>query len=276
MSMCSETVSGEKEPAPKESEAILREIRTVHSSYMDIELELPYVAENARPGQFVMVKGWKGYDPILLRPFDIVTVDRSRGTFRIVAKMVGRGTHLLGELSPGDRVRVLGPLGNGVELPEPKKSGALGFLVRGVGSAAVVFLAEKLHERGIPVRVYFSAADSGRLVCREYLEPLAEEMHIATDDGSEGYHGDARDLVDPAVKKGEIDRIYTCGSRRFARYVQEATLQKRTEGYLFLEGYMACGIGDCHGCAVKKAGRDDYYLVCQDGPVFSADAVEIE
>lgn len=265
-----------KDVSPHKGEAVVKEILTVHTSYLDLEFESPYIAVNARPGQFVMIRGWNRGHPILLRPFDVVTVDRNRGTFRIVVKITGQGTRLLGELSPGDRVTVIGPLGKGVEIPEPAGSGSLGFLVRGVGSAAVVFLAERAGELGVPTRIYFSAADSSRLVCREYLEAITKEVHIATDDGSEGYKGDARDLVDPAVQRGEIDRLYTCGSRRFARYVQEVTRKKLTKGYLFLEGYMACGIGDCHGCAVKKAGSEDYYLVCQDGPVFPAEAVEIE
>ncbi len=260
----------------------------VHSSYIDLEMEMPYIAEHACPGQFVMIRGWKGDDPILLRPFDVVQVNKERGSFRIVAKLTGRGTQLLGRLSPGERLRVLGPLGHPVELwigfgskaakgsTGTERQPGIGFLVRGVGSAAVVYLVAQAHRLGIPTKVYFSASASQRLVCREYLEPLADELHIATDDGSEGYHGDARDILTPVLEAGEIASLYTCGSRRFARYVQDATKRGLTRGFLFLEGYMACGIGDCHGCAVKKAGVDDYYLVCQDGPVFAADSVELE
>jgi dihydroorotate dehydrogenase electron transfer subunit len=47
------------------------------------------------------------------------------------------------------------------------------------------------------------------------------------------------------------------------------------EGYLFLEELMACGLGYCHGCAVPRRNSEQYYLVCEDGPVFRADEVEV-
>jgi len=75
----------------------------------------------------------------------------------------------------------------------------------------------------------------------------------------------------------EADRIvYTCGSRRFARRVQELDRQGRVSGVVFLEGLMACGLGDCHGCAVRRSDGLGYYLVCRDGPHFPAAEVGIE
>jgi hypothetical protein len=33
---------------------------------------------------------------------------------------------------------------------------------------------------------------------------------------------------------------------------------------------MACGLGDCHGCAVRRADGGGYHLACLDGPHFRA------
>lgn len=41
----------------------------------------------------------------------------------------------------------------------------------------------------------------------------------------------------------------------------------KLNGYASLEEKMACGIGNCQGCAVKVG--DEYKMVCKDGPVFS-------
>jgi len=38
---------------------------------------------------------------------------------------------------------------------------------------------------------------------------------------------------------------------------------------------MACGMGNCHGCAVQREDGAGYYLVCRDGPVFPAAGVVI-
>jgi dihydroorotate dehydrogenase electron transfer subunit len=105
-------------------------------------------------------------------------------------------------------------------------------------------------------------------VCREELETVSEVFRIATDDGSDGYHGNATDLVAEQLEHTPIDRLYTCGSKRFARFVKSLDVSGRTQGYVFLESPMACGLGHCHGCAVPRQGADGYLLICRDGPVF--------
>ncbi|MBI5194351.1 MAG: dihydroorotate dehydrogenase electron transfer subunit [Nitrospirae bacterium] len=46
------------------------------------------------------------------------------------------------------------------------------------------------------------------------------------------------------------------------------------ETYVSLESAMACGIGLCMGCVVKKKDNG-YLLVCKDGPVFKGDEIEL-
>jgi dihydroorotate dehydrogenase electron transfer subunit len=42
-------------------------------------------------------------------------------------------------------------------------------------------------------------------------------------------------------------------------------------GYASLEEKMACGVGNCQGCAVKIG--EEYKMVCKDGPVFKISEV---
>jgi dihydroorotate dehydrogenase electron transfer subunit len=265
----------QKAALPVTVKAGVREITHVHREYTDLLIESKEVARTALPGQFVMLKAWEEerFDPLLHRPFDISEIDAQTGGLRIISKVMGRGTRLMSRLTPGDEVTITGPLGTGITSVQ---AGSIGLLVRGVGAAAVIALAQKARAEGAEVITFLSASTREKLVCREYLEPVSAELHIATNDGSEGYHGDARDLVEEVMQRRTIDAVYTCGSRRFARFIQELHTGGRTDGYIFMEGFMACGIGDCHGCAVKSADREGYYLVCRDGPVFPADKVVIE
>jgi dihydroorotate dehydrogenase electron transfer subunit len=145
-------------------------------------------------------------------------------------------------------------------------------------------LAAAAARKGVAVFTFLSASTAGRIVCREYLQPVSTELQVATDDGTEGYHGNATDLLDRLVARGQWrsgteqtpGRIYTCGSRRFARHVQALEAEGKARGFVFLEGLMACGLGDCHGCAVKKRGEPGYFLVCRDGPHFPVSRVIIE
>jgi dihydroorotate dehydrogenase electron transfer subunit len=263
----------EKAKEIRTTDASVKSIRTVGSEYVDVELACPFVAEHALPGQFVMVHTLnETLQNLLYRPFDIAQTDRSNGSFRLLVKITGKETLNLSHLKTEEEIRVTGPLGKGIV---DFNSRSIGLLVRGVGSAAVISLAQKARQEGIKVYTFFSASTGGRLVGKEYLRAFSDELFIVTDDGSEGHHGDAREVVSSFLEKREIQSLYTCGSRRFARYVQELNREGNTEGYIFLEELMGCGIGYCHGCAVKKAKEEGYYLVCVDGPIFSADEVEI-
>ena len=71
---------------------------------------------SARPGQFVMIRGTWGRDPLLPRAFSLMSVGPG-GRAEILAKTVGRGTALLERALPGAEIDILGPLGT--SFPEP-------------------------------------------------------------------------------------------------------------------------------------------------------------
>ncbi len=242
------------------------------AGYIYLILREAFIAQEARPGQFVMIRGWPAKDPILPRPFDIVLADEREGTFTLCVKIEGRGTKLLNELPIGEEVVVTGPLGKAVEDIGGRGMALLG---RGVGCAALVSLAEGAYRKGVPVYTILSASRADRIVCRELLARFSAEVLVATDDGSEGYRGNGSDLLDGLIAEGKIDRAYTCGSRRFAKRVQALDAAGALAGYVFLEEPMACGMGDCHGCAVARADGDGYLLVCKDGPLFRASEVAL-
>ena len=252
--------------------ATVLEVKQEGREYVDLLLREAEIARSAGPGQFLMIRAWPGVDPLLPRPFDIMQCDPREQTLRLFIKVEGRGTALLESLEPGAEVMVTGPLGQPVR---DFDFSSVAFLVRGAGAAAVVHLGEACRSRGIQIYSILSASTSSRIVCRQYLEPLSDELLIATDDGSEGHSGLATELLDRLLERQTIDRVYTCGSRRFARYVQRLDRERHSAGFVFLEGLMACGMGDCHGCAVRRKEGNGYYLVCRDGPHFPVGEVEL-
>ena len=92
-----------------------------------------------KPGQFVMVRGDWGTDPILPRAFSLVEVG-NKGA--ILVREVGKGTKKLREMGPGDELGVLGPGGQGFSVPQAGSRPVL--VAGGIGVAPPVFLAEQL------------------------------------------------------------------------------------------------------------------------------------
>ena len=100
------------------------------------------------------------------------------------------------------------------------------------------------------------------------------EMCLATEDGSAGEKGFVSTYFD-AIKN--CDRIYACGPTPMLAAVKRFADEAGIPCQLSLEGKMACGVGVCLGCTCKSGNPDAavYPKVCQDGPVFWSEEVEL-
>jgi dihydroorotate dehydrogenase electron transfer subunit len=242
---------------------------TVARSTLLLELRAEDLFKHGRPapGQFVMLGPLKedSTDPFLNRPFSI---HRLSGPDRLelLIAVVGRGTKILGSLAPGDRLGLLGPLGNGFTLPAPSRPVVL--VAGGLGVAPLFFLAEELCARGARPRLLYGAGSVDQLVPTDGLQAKGVSVELATDDGSAGFHGFVSELMEK--EPGEQDAcLAACGPMEMLRAVADLARRRGLDLQVSLESRMACGLGACLGCTVflpGGAGR----RVCCDGPVFAA------
>jgi len=245
------------------------------SEHVRINLHMPGGFEG-RPGQFVMVRSWNTYDPLLPRPFSIHRFLDSGDGFELLIKIRGRGTEYLASLKPGDSVEILGPLGNGFDIPARARRIAL--VARGIGVAPMLALAEDAIQKGVEVFTFLSARSRDSLVCADELQSLSASAYVLTDDQPEASGRLVTDqLVEAAALHG-IDAVYVCGSNRLTRAVAQLAVESGIPGYVSLESAMACGVGWCKGCVCKtyepnKEAR--YSCVCSDGPVFDVRQVRV-
>ncbi|MBM3214615.1 dihydroorotate dehydrogenase electron transfer subunit [Candidatus Poribacteria bacterium] len=230
--------------------------------------------ESAEPGQFLHLWLPECRDPLLRRPY---TVYRLRdGHLDILFQVVGEGTALLAERSPGDVVRVLGPLGNGFSMPP---AGSTPYVVGGgVGMASLHLLVERLIEGGFSPRVLIGARSTGYVLCRDDLDALGVTPDISTNDGSEGYHGFVTDLLQTRLERDPAGSpvIYTCGPTPMMAAVAKIAAQREIDCQVALENRMGCALGVCLGCVVpiRSESGVGYQRVCTEGPVFDARTVE--
>jgi dihydroorotate dehydrogenase electron transfer subunit len=221
---------------------------------------------SARPGQFIMLRGAWGRDPLLPRAFSILrTLDG--GGCELLIKTVGRGTRLLEGAEPGARMSVLGPLGR--PFPEPAPGQIL--VAGGVGLAPLLWHALEAHAAGIPTVMCYGARSQADLVL---LDRIPGELLITTEDGSRGLHG----RVTLAVEKVSGTTVLTCGPNPMMKAVAEIARARGLHCVVSVEGEMACGIGACLGCALPTVNPDDgrpFHYACVDGPVFDAAKIVI-
>ncbi len=230
------------------------------------------------PGQFVMIRpeSW-GLDMPLARPFSICRV--SANELFIFFQISGRGTEKMATLRCGDKVQVLGPLGNrfAVESGTPTL-----LLAGGIGIAPFIGYAE--HH---PTPEVLSMIFSHRQPEDCYpVETLGERISMESfqDNGPNDLDrllNHIHSCVKTCAEKNGL--ILACGPAPFLKAVQHYAVTSKAHCQLSLENRMACGVGACLGCVAKTTDR--YLLaekaqtpvqVCKHGPVFWADQILLE
>jgi len=261
---------------PVDEPARVLEQAAVAPDFFRLRLDAPRIAGHAVPGQFVQVRVTDDLDPFLRRPFSIGDADPASGSIEIVYHVVGKGSRRLSERKAGERIPLLGPLGNGFRLPD---RGTVVLVGGGVGMPPVFFAAKSI--RGCRVCVIQGARCAERLLYREELSSLGIPHRETTEDGSAGSRGLVtgaliETLCDlPPDTRKETIEILACGPPAMLAAVAEIARTHGVRCQVSVEERMACGFGICMGCAVHKrtSGTREYALVCVDGPVF--DATEI-
>lgn len=280
-------------------QAEVHSLRRLHQDYFLQRFTSPPLV--FQPGQFVMVKPSGSLDPFLPRAYSILRVQRhmkgSRGkggnVVEILYKVMGKGTTALSHLKPGDRVNLLGPLGNGYRVP-PNLTTAL-LVAGGIGVPPVVALAEKLanvKRRRSAVRrrhklvAFVGGKTSTDVLCLSDFRKAGSTRHVATEDGSLGHQGLVTDLLETYLRStgdGLRSAIYACGPHPMLHAVAQVAERFEIPCQVSLEAYMACGFGACMGCVIpvqssrqamnrepSTMNRQSYKLCCKDGPAFDA------
>jgi dihydroorotate dehydrogenase electron transfer subunit len=250
------------------SETALLAVEPVARATLRLVLDAPVLAAAARPGQFVMLGALEPerLDPFLNRPLSIHRTGPA-GRLELLVAQVGRATRTMGGWRPGQRVRLLGPLGRGFD--PPAGPGPLLLVGGGIGVAPLVFLAERSRAAGADCRLLYGAADAGALVP---LDPGCP-VELATDDGSRGHPGPVTELLGPRLRAAgpRPAAVCACGPRPMLAAVAGLCAAAGVPAQVSLENRMACGTGACMGCTLEVAGRPQ--RVCCEGPVFDATEV---
>ena len=233
-----------------------------------LQIEAPRVAQSALPGQFVIVRVDEQGERV---PLTIADFDKEKGSVTIVIQTIGVSTRKLCALGEGDYIAdFAGPLGNPSEfvhmpLEELQKRHYL-FVAGGVGTAPVYPQVKWLHEHGVKVDVIIGAKTASMLIYTEEMERVAENLYIATDDGSKGFKGmvtaKIKELYDVEGKR--YDECVAIGPMIMMKFVTLTTKEYDLQTTVSLNALMVDGTGMCGACRVSVGGKT--LFTCVDGP----------
>ena len=209
-----------------------------------------------KAGEFVFLwipgLGEKPFSALTDEPFSLVVID------------LGQFTKQLMELEPGTQAYVRGPYG---QAADPSSSKRIVAVAGGTGLAAVYQLARDHGNADI----FMGARSAARLYFVEESEACAT-VHIATDDGSRGYHGVVTALLEQHLESLSADKLantefYNCGPEPMVHAAIEVERKFCGDDQIFsaIDYLTKCGVGICGACTAPDGRRS-----CVDGPFLKA------
>jgi ferredoxin--NADP+ reductase len=233
-----------------------------------MEIDAPYIARKAKPGQFVILRVGDTGERI---PLTIADSDSNAGTITLVFQEVGKTTMIMGGLEEGDKLDdVVGPLGL------PSHIDKLGLVVcvgGGIGIAPIHPVARGFKEAGSRVVSIVGARTKKLLIMEDEMEKASTEVRVCTDDGSCGQHGFVTNVLEGLIEEGNpIDLVVAIGPVPMMEAVCKLTKPYGIKTTVSLNPIMVDGTGMCGACRVTVGG--DVKFACVDGPDFDGHEVD--
>lgn len=232
-----------------------------------MKLEAPHVVENAKPGQFLVIKIDEKGERI---PLTIVDKNESKKSVTIIFQEIGKTTKELARLKVGSKIMdVIGPLGRPTHI---EKFGKIICVGGGVGTAEVYPVAKALKNAGNRIVSIIGARNKELLLLAKEMRKVSEQLHITTDDGSAGRKGFVTDILKELLKKERYDLVYAVGPILMMRAVAVETRTYNIKTIVSLNANMVDATGMCGTCRVRVGGETKF--TCVDGPDFDAHQVD--
>lgn len=229
-----------------------------------------------KPGQFLHIRVPQ-QDLLLRRPISINQINHQEKTCTIIYRTEGQGTLVFSQLIAGDKLDVMGPLGNGFDLSTLQAKEVVYIIGGGIGIPPLYELSKQLIEKGVQPIHFLGFASQEVSYYVEEFAALAS-TYIATDDGTLGVKGNVGTLLDEyLLTNTELPKaVFACGNNGLLKKVESLFVEKIDNVQLSLESRMACGMGACYACVCHVKDDDKQtksVKVCDDGPIFKAGTV---
>ena len=239
-----------------------------------MNIEAPFVAAKAEPGQFIILRVDADGERI---PLTIAGYDREKGTVKIIFQIVGATTEKLNHKNEGDYLQdFVGPLGVATHTEGLKKVCIVG---GGVGCAIALPIAQKLHELGCHVTSIIGFRSKDLLILEDEFRAASDELIVMTDDGSYGRHGNVTVPLKELFDNGEtFDEVITIGPLIMMKFVVATTKPTGIPCTVSMNPIMIDGTGMCGGCrlTLNQDGKRVTKFACVDGPDFNGYEVDFD
>jgi dihydroorotate dehydrogenase electron transfer subunit len=269
-------IVGKSEPSPTEShipaeEALCPVVSNdwVNEDYKHMVVVASPKAVAVKPGQFfnLLCPSPDAGELWLRRPQSVYRIDPANGRIEFLYKCVGRGTHGLASVKPGDMLNIVGPLGVGFHVEPTWKN--IVVLGRGVGLATLAPISQVAGDNGVGVTAILSARSRALVMADDLFGQVGAVVPVLDSDRTSDVDNVEKILLALIAAK-RADAFFTCGSNRLMQLMKRLGKAHGIPGQVAMEQVMACGLGPCYVCVrtFEVNGKKDLRRVCIEGPVF--------
>ncbi len=248
--------------------------KVLNPTVTKMDIEAPFVAAKAEPGQFIILRVDAEGERI---PLTVAGYDRQKGIVSIIFQVVGATTEKLNHLEEGDSLHdFVGPLGVATHTEGLKKVCIVG---GGVGCAIALPIAQKLHNMGCDVTSVIGFRSKDLLILEDEFRAASDRLFVMTDDGSYGREGNVCVPLNEMFGAGEtFDEVITIGPLIMMKFVVAATKPTGIPCTVSMNPIMIDGTGMCGGCrlTLNQDGKKVTKFACVDGPDFNGYEVDFD
>lgn len=272
-------------------DARVLENRKIADQVYRMVIHSPDAVNDYVAGRFINVY-LKDKSMLLPRP---ISICETEGENLILAyRVAGKGTAEIAQYICGEEIRISTPLGNGFQIDNlfidhenenRIQTRRIGLVGGGIGIPPLIGLAKSIkkilqerqynvedNQKSQPIKLIAYVGFQREPFLLEELKKYCDDIYIATDEGSFGFHGNVMELINQ--EKKIVDAYYACGPKPMLKALTLYSREQRIPVQISMEERMGCGYGACVGCtcSTKKIDGNDLEImrkkVCKDGPVF--------
>ncbi len=248
--------------------------KNLNPTVTQMEIDAPFVAKKAKPGQFIILRVDEDGERI---PLTIAGCDEKEGTVKIIFQIVGGTTTKLNAKNEGDYIQdFVGPLGVATHTDGIKKVCIIG---GGVGCAIAMPVAEEFHKLGAEVTSIIGFRNKDLVILEDEFNACSDKMIMMTDDGSYGRHGNVTIPLKEMLESGEkFDEIITIGPLIMMKFVVATAKPFDVPVTVSMNPIMIDGTGMCGGCrlTLNQDGKKVTKFACVDGPDFNGYEIDFD
>ncbi len=243
---------------------------------LDLQPENPEGELDFAPGQFNMLYAF-GVGEV---PISISGSSNGKARYLHTIRDVGKVTHALNSLEPGQKVGLRGPFGNSWPIEEAQGKDIV-IMAGGIGLAplrpAVHALIARRDQYNNIALLYGSRTKKDLLFLPElesWKKKNGIQVKVTIDTGGRGWRGNVG-VVTSLVSRVSFDPsnciAMICGPEIMMKFSVLELVHNglgEEKNYITMERNMKCAVGFCGHCQFGPA------FICKDGPVFRYDRIK--